>query len=93
MSLGRVLLSTRLLLMDVLLPIGGKAAATYNITSLYRDGHVLWASATLGLILTPGALEVVYWILQACQSRASWGEAAAWCLVFGPVFPLTVIAW
>ena len=86
-------LSTRLLLLDVLLPIVYKLVAVNNILSLYERGNVLWASCTLFLLFLPGILEIVYWVIEAARGAATWGEAAKWSVTFGPVFPVSIIAW
>ena len=58
----------------------------------FQGEHYAWMGTTIGAMLLPGFLEMVYWLLH-CRSEPC-KTIFLWVLFFGPfTFPIAIIVW
>ena len=79
----------RALVCDVLLPPCELALQALNLRGLWLEGHAYWFWVTLGLLLVPGTLELIYWLVELCKAargRSRYSKRAAlwWMMCYGP---------
>lgn len=89
-------LTAKLLLFDILLPVLDKVFDGLNIKGFYDRGDYYWMACTASVIALPGAMEALIWILDTtCLfGQSSCWMATKWFLCFGPLtFPIGTIVW
>ena len=86
----------RVIFFDITVPLIKLGLLIWSIVNLFNNNNPYWGGATIGAILTPGILEVLYWSLVCCcdpEKRAT-GDPWKWILFFNPIlFPLSIILW
>lgn len=86
----------RVLLFDVLIPLIRFGLLIYSVVQLFQNGDPNWAIATIGAILAPGILEVIYWLVLCCTDPESRNSSEPWKYIvfFNPItFPISAIGW
>ena len=89
-------LTFRVVTFDVLIPLIKLALLIWTVVRLFQTENPLWGWATIGAILTPGLLEVLYWSAVCCcdPEKRSSSNPWMWILFFNPIaFPLSTILW
>ena len=65
----------------------------YNLFSLYNHGDLAWFGLTIGCLMMPGLLHIIYWIsqLRCCCDDLSIKSAKFWkWILFGITFPVSI---
>jgi hypothetical protein len=86
----------RVIFFDVIIPLVKFGLLIYSVVQLFDTGDSKWGAATVGAIIAPGLLEVVYWLMVCCcdHERRALYTPWKWILLFNPItFPFTVIFW
>ena len=87
-------LTAKVLTLDVLLPIVDKVFDILTIYGFFSNGDVWWGTATIGVILLPGILELLYWSVSKCKDVVSTKVWCGWSIFFGPIlYPFSTIVW
>ena len=86
----------RVLFFDVVIPFVKFGLLIVTVVRLFQGGNPNWAWSTIGAILTPGILEVLYWLVVCCcdPEKRSSSKPWKWILLFNPLFfPVSTILW
>ena len=76
----------RVVFFDVLIPLVKLCLLLWSVVNYFQNGNPYWGGSTIGAILTPGILEVLYWSMVCCcdPEKRSTGQPWKWILVAMP---------
>jgi hypothetical protein len=89
-------LVARILFFDVTVPLVKFGLLIWTVVGLFQNNNPYWGWSTIGAILTPGILEVLYWSAVCCcdPEKRSTARPWRWILLFNPIFfPISTIVW
>ncbi|QQP38909.1 XK-related protein, partial [Caligus rogercresseyi] len=81
--------------LGALLPLFDIGSDIFNAYTYFTKGDIWWSGFTIGFILLPGLMELLYWIISYLMKRdTSLREALYYSFAFGPfTFPLATPIW
>ena len=81
-------------LMETVLLVIERTFEAMNLMQFYTSGDFWWFGLTLGFIVTPGLLEMSYWVTQLSCFCGEFGatEHTFWTwITFGALFPVSIV--